>query len=297
MDLPQIVKGSVAASLLLMVFALGLRATFADATSLFRDFFRPPHRLLRAIFAMNVAVPVVAVAAAMLFDLPQAVRIALLAMAVCPVPPILPGRQLKAGGDPGFVYGLLVAVSIAAVVVVPASVEVLGWVFRREVHLAPDVVAKPIAISILAPLGAGLVVRRLFPGAAARMAPWSARAGSLLLLVGASFILFQAWPAIRSLVGSGAIVAFTGMALVSLALGHAFGGADPRDRTVLGIASLQRHPGIALAIAHVNVPDNRYAPGAILLYLVISIVVAAVYGTIRARSLRRNAVAGMSTGP
>lgn len=290
MDLAQLVKGSVAASLLLMVFALGLRATFAEATSLFRDIFRPPYRLLRAVFTMNVAVPVVAVCVAMLFDLPQAVRIALLAMAVSPVPPILPGRQLKAGGDPGFVYGLLVAVSIAAVVVVPASVEVLGWVFRREVHLAPDVVAKPIAISILVPLFAGLVVRRFFPVAAARIAPWSARGGSLLLLVGASFILFEAWPAIRSLLGSGAIVAFTGMALVSLALGHALGGADPRDRTVLGIASLQRHPGIALAIAHVSVPDNRYAPGAILLYLVISIVVAAVYGTLRARSLRPTAV-------
>jgi len=296
-DLAQVVKWSVAASLLLMVFALGLRATFADATSLFRDVFRPPHRLLRAVFAMNVAVPVVAVAVAMLFELPQAVRIALLAMAVSPVPPILPGRQLKAGGDPGFVYGLLVAVSIAAVVVVPASVEVLGWVFRREVHLAPDVVARPIAISILAPLFAGLVVRRLCPVAAARIAPWSARAGSILLLLGASFILFQAWPAIRSLLGSGAIIAFTGMALASLALGHAFGGADPRDRTVLGIASLQRHPGIALAIAHVNVPDNRLAPGAILLYLVISILVATVYASIRVRSLRRTAAQETSTGP
>lgn len=286
MDFTLVVKWSVAASLLLMVFALGLRATFADATSLFRDFFRPPYRLVRAIFTMNVAVPVVAVAVAMLFDLPSPVRIALLAMAVSPVPPILPGRQLKAGGDPGFVYGLLVAVSIAAVVVVPVSVEVLGWVFGREVHLGPGAVAKPIAFSILAPLVAGLVVRRVAPDMAERIAPFAARAGSVLLAIGAACILYQAWPAIRALVGSGAIVAFTGMALVSLGLGHAFGGADPRDRTVLGIASLQRHPGIALAIAHVSVPDNRFAPGAILLYLVICILVAMVYGTWRARLSR-----------
>src|SRR5438046_7653904 len=110
MDLEQLIKLAVVASVVLMVFGLGLRATWSDATSLFRNLFRPPHRLLRSLAAMFIAVPAVAVAVALLFDLPLPVKVALLAMAVSPVPPILPRKQMRFGGDARFVYGLLVAV-------------------------------------------------------------------------------------------------------------------------------------------------------------------------------------------
>ena len=46
------------ASIILSVFAIGLKATVADATSLFR---RPGH-LLRAFVSMNVLMPMMALA-------------------------------------------------------------------------------------------------------------------------------------------------------------------------------------------------------------------------------------------
>ena len=59
MDLAQLIRWLVTVSLLLMVFGLGLRATWADATFLIRHLFQPPHRLLRAIVVMFIVVPAI----------------------------------------------------------------------------------------------------------------------------------------------------------------------------------------------------------------------------------------------
>jgi BASS family bile acid:Na+ symporter len=288
MDAAHLIKWMVTASLLLMVFGMGLRATFADATSLFRDFFRSPHRLVRSLVSMNLIVPAIAVAIALLFDLPRPVKIALLAMAVSPVPPILPGKQMKFGGNVSYVYGLLVAISLVAIVVVPLSVELLGWTFGRDLHVGPGVIAQAIGMSILLPLVAGLVVRKLAPGVAERLAPWVTKIGTVLLVIGAALILWNAFPAIVRLVGSGAILAFAALAVIALAVGHLLGGPDPHDRTVLAIASTMRHPGVAIAIAHTTYPDDRLAPAAVLLFLLIGVVVTTIYGKLTTGNSNRD---------
>src|SRR5258707_528657 len=109
------------ASIVLSVFAIGLKATFADATSLFR---RPGH-LLRAFVSMNVLMPLTALAVGAPFDLHPAVKIALVVIAVSPTPPILPKKALKAGGTEAYTVGLLVAVAVLSVVVIPLSMKVL----------------------------------------------------------------------------------------------------------------------------------------------------------------------------
>lgn len=286
MELAPLVKLAVAASLLLLVFGLGLRATFADATFLFRTSFEPPHRLLRAIGAMYVIVPLIAATLATLFDLRPPVKIALLAMAVSPVPPILPGKQLRFAGDARFVYGLLVAVSLAAIVVVPVLVRVVGWLFGRELHIGVAVIARSVALSILVPLLLGLIVRQLAPRVAERIAPWASRLGSVLLVVGLVPILIASWPAFVALVGSGTLLAFAAAALAAIVAGHWLGGPDPHERPVLALASAMRHPGIAIAIAHENFPDDALAPAAILLFLVVGVVATSIYGAVATRRLR-----------
>ena len=149
MDLVQLIRLAITASILLLVFALGLRATAEDATYVLRR----PALILRGFLAMGVIVPAAAAALAALFHLAPAVEIALLAMAVAPVPPILPGKQLKLGSRAPYVYGLLVAASLAAIVVVPLAIEVLGWLFRRQAHVGATVVARVVGATVLLPDG------------------------------------------------------------------------------------------------------------------------------------------------
>jgi BASS family bile acid:Na+ symporter len=46
---------------------------------------------------------------------------------------------------------------------------------------------------------------------------------------------------------------------------------------VLALSTASRHPGVALAIAHANFPDEKLAPAAVLLYLIVSGIVSLPY--------------------
>jgi BASS family bile acid:Na+ symporter len=280
MDLAQLIRFGVTASILLLVFALGLRATVEDTTYLFRR----PARFFRGFLAMGVIVPVVAAALAAAFRLYPAVEIALVAMAVSPVPPILPSKQFKLGGRSRYVFGLLVAASLVAIVFVPLAIEVLGWLFGSKAHVGAGAVARIVGVTVLLPLAAGLTVHRVAPLVAERIAPLAARIGNVLLLAALIPVLIALGPAVWSLVGNGTILAIAAVVVAGLLAGHWLGGPDPDDRTALAIAASMRHPGVALAIARMNFPDEELVPAAVLLFILVNLIVTLPYGVWRRRA-------------
>jgi bile acid:Na+ symporter, BASS family len=279
MDLAQLIHFAITASILLLVLALGLRATPEDATYLFGQ----PARFLRGFLAMGVIVPAVAAALAALLHLAPAVEIAVLAMAVSPVPPILPGKQLKLGGRSRYVFGLLVAAALVAVLFVPLAIEILGRIFGREAHVGSGVVARVVGVTVLLPLAAGLILHRVAPLVAERVAPWAARVGNVLLLAGLLAVLIAMGPSIVSLVGHGTVLVIAAVVAAGLAAGHWLGGPDPGDRTALAIAASMRHPGVALAIARLNFPEEPRVPAAVLLFVLVNVIVTLPYGAWRRR--------------
>jgi len=275
MTIAELIPLVIQTSIVLLVFGLGLHATLEDVSYLFRR----PGLLVRALLAMGVVVPFFAAVLAAVFDLYPSVEIALLLLAVSPVPPILPGKQLKLGGHASYVYGLLVTAALFAIVLVPLMIEVLGRVFQREAHIAPAAIAKVVLITVLAPIVAGLAVRRFAPALAERIAAFVTRLGTVLLVVGLLPILVTAWPGIVSLIGNGTILAIVAVVVAGLVAGQVLGGPDPDDRTALAIASSMRHPGVALAIAKVNFPDEKLVFAAVLLFAVVNAVVTIPYAS------------------
>ena len=71
MNWPGMILILLKVSIVLNVLALGLEATFSDATCLFRR----PRELSRAFLSMNVAMPLIALGLAEAFDLKPAVNI------------------------------------------------------------------------------------------------------------------------------------------------------------------------------------------------------------------------------
>lgn len=273
-------------SLLLVVFGLGLGATLHDATFLLGR----PAQLLRAVVAMNVAVPLFAALLAALFPLTPVVKLGLVLMAVSPVPPFLPGKQLRSGGRPSYVFGLLVAASLLAVVIVPFTMVLLRAAFPVEVRVSAGAVAKVVLATVLVPLGVGIAVRGLRTPLAKRAAPNVERAGYVLLLAGLLPILVVAWPSMWTLVGNGTVLAIAAVAGFGLLSGHLLGGPDPDDRTALALASASRHPAVALLIGNLNFPD-RHVGAVLLLYLLVALLVSAPYAKWRARAVTARAVA------
>lgn len=283
MDITQLISLAVGVSVLLLVVGLGMRASVAEATSVFRRVFQPPHSLLRAIIAMNLVVPLVAAFLAGTFALLPPVKVAIVAMSISPVPPILPAKQLQFGGRASFVYGLLVVVSVAAVVFVPASVELLGWIFHGDYHFSFLAIAGIIAKTILTPLAVGMIIRTVAPAVAERWASRVLRLGNIVLVVGLAPVIISSWKGVVALIGDGTVLAMIAMVAAAVCAGHWIGGPNENDRTALGIVCAMRHPGVALAIATRNFPDEKSVPAAIILFAFIAALTTSIYGKLRFR--------------
>ncbi|MEN3292617.1 MAG: bile acid:Na+ symporter, family [Burkholderiales bacterium] len=272
MDLHVLSGLAVQASIFLIVFSLGLDATLEDAAYLLKR----PGFLLRSVAAISIIVPAFATLVAAALPLTPVVKLGIVLMAVSPVPPALPGKQLKLGGRKSYVYGLLVAVSLLSIVIVPLTMSLLSAAFGADVKISPGAVARVILGSVVLPLAIGMIIRRIAPSLAQRAAPLVSKLAGLLLIVGVLPILIGVAPAMWRLVGNGTVLAIMAVVIVGLLAGHYLGGPDPRDRATLAISSAMRHPGIALLIAGANVADPEIA-AAILLFLIVALVVTLPY--------------------
>jgi bile acid:Na+ symporter, BASS family len=279
----QLVRVAILFSVLLIVFSFALRCTGRAATSLFRN----PSLLLRSLLAMNVLLPLFAALMVAQFALRPAVGIALVALAVSPVPPFLPRKQLTLVANDDYVFGLLSASSLLAIVVAPLTDALVGVLSKQQISIAPLAIAKIVALTVLFPFSLGMIARTVTPAFAERASPIADRIGILLLTAGMVPVIVKVWPAMMSLIGNGtglAIAAFTGL---GLAIGHLLGGPDSDHRTVLALATATRHPGVALTIATGNFPDEKLVAPALMLYLLIGAIISAPYVLWRRRRLKR----------
>jgi len=285
MNPEQLIMLAIKASIMLLVFGLGLNAGWRDTTYLFRQ----PGLLLRSYLSMGIIMPLFAAAVAAFFDLHPAVEIAIIALALAPVPPILPGKQGKAGGTASYAIGLLVTAAVFSIVTVPVGVELMGKAFAKDAHMTPGAVAMIVLTSILAPLAAGLAVNQLAPAFAERIARPVSLLATILLVAAALPVLFTAWPAIVSMIGNGTLLALALFSIVGLTVGHWLGGDNEDNRTVLALATSARHPAVALAIAGTNFQQQKAVLAVVLLHLLVGMVVSLPYVVWRKRRHARAA--------
>jgi BASS family bile acid:Na+ symporter len=260
-------------SLALTVLAAGMRARSGDAFWLFRR----PSLLARTIIAMNVMMPLVAILMVSLLGLNPAVKVALVALSMSPVPPVLPRRSINSGGAASYTIGLLVAVSILSVGLVPFTAWAIGRLFATPVRVDPRDILALAAELILVPLFLGVLLRRFVPAFAERMAKPTDAVATWLLRIAIVPVFVVSWPAIRELLGNGSLLAMLVMALTGLAIGHYVGGPEDDNRIVLALATALRHPAVASAVGQTAFPDNEMLRAAALLAVVVSAVATLPY--------------------
>jgi len=261
-------------SIFLTVFSWGLQATFRDATSLLRN----PKLLLRSLVAMNVVMPLFAALLAAIFRLYPAVEAALILLAVSPVPPLLPRQQLKLGGSTSYVWGLLVTTALLSIISVPLTIALLSAIFKVKLGVQPVSVMKVVVATILLPLALGMLVRTRAPAFARRRGPALEKVALAILVLAVVPLVIVAARPMLDLIGNGTLASLAAFVLVGVAVGHLLGGPDPMNRTVLGLATASRHPGLAITIASASFPgQRRVIAAAILLYLLVKAVVLIPY--------------------
>ena len=265
-------KAAFGVSLAVLVFGSGLGARFSDVAALLRR----PGLLARSLFAVLVVAPALAVALVWVFDLRPQVAIALVALSISPLPPLLPSRGERAGGRPEYGLGLVLLLAVFGVPVIMVSAEILQAVFGRDYLATPWAIVRLLTLTMVAPLAAGMALARLSPSTAQRLEGPLERVQRWLLPIAMIVLLISAAPDIWSLLGDHTLAAIAIFVVGTFAAGHLLGGSDRRFAAVLAFATSCRHPATALALASANFPGvDEHA--AIALYGVVTAVVGAVY--------------------
>ena len=268
MDQKQLVILALQVSIVSIVFSFGLRSTTDDVLYLVRR----PVLLLRSWLAVLVIMPVLAVALTRLFDLRNTVEVSLIALAISPMPPLLPRKEVKAAGRMSYALALMATMALLSVVAVPLAVELLARYSGRPFEMPPGGIARIVLVWVLLPLLAGLAVRGMLPGLAERLAKLVGLVATVLLVLGLLALLTAAWPAIWAAAGDGTSSRSSGSSSPGWRLDTCWAGPIPTSRwswrcrplPPSGYRSLDRLgelPRGTLRRHDSAVPDRQRSPG------------------------------------
>jgi len=253
-----------AATVFAVMFTVGLNVVFRE----FRWVLRYPGVLARALFAVLVAVPAVALVVCRALELPRLADIGIVLMAISPGAPVALRNSLGAGGHRAFAPALQITVALLAVASMPLSIAALNVVYAGQAIIAPSEVARQVFVAQLIPLALGMAVRHAATRFAMRLEPVLARISSVLLVLLVALAVIDAWHVV---IDSSAriVVAIVTVTAFALAIGHMLGGPDPATRTAVAISSAARNPGLALLVATLNNAPPEIGR-TVVAYLVVS---------------------------
>ncbi|QDU21990.1 bile acid:sodium symporter family protein [Urbifossiella limnaea] len=182
--------------------------------------------------------------------------------------PFLPRLAAAARGDAAFAVGLMLLLMVGSVAFLPLALPLM----IPGVEADPWPLLRPLLLTMLLPIAAGMAVRRWTPAKAALVRPVVERVATVFM-VSAVLLLagLNAGPMLGTF-GSGATL--TAMAFVAGAAlaGYALGGPARETRAVLGVGTGQRNVAAALVIATQNFTD----PGVVVMLLVATFAGLAV---------------------
>ena len=285
MDARQLIVLALQVSIIGTVFSFGLNTTHAD----FRYLFGRPSLLFRSLLAVLVITPLMAIVLVQVFEFQRAAEIALVALAISPLPPLLPSKESRVVGNTSYGVALMASLALLSFVTVPLSVKVLEQVVGRPLNVPTAAIARMVSVAVLLPLLVGMTVRATLPAVAERIEPVITLVAKILLILGAVALFAGMWRAILGAIGGGAVAAMLVFVVVALAIGDLLGQPEREHSIVLALSAASHHPAIALAIVSANVPNEQFA-GTILLYLLVNLVFGGLYIAWRHRSARSTMV-------
>jgi len=285
MDLMLIVKLMAVASLLLLVMSFGMDTELSEAFA----FLQAPGLSARAMAAMFLVVPAVALGLSLALPLVPATMFALLALAVSPMPPVFPGKGAKVGGGSRYVMSLFVLATAFTFIAAPLILHLDASILGVGLAFEPRQVALTLAITAVGPLVAGLLLGHLAPGLAQRISHPFAVGGKVLLGLTALLALVITAPNMWQAIGNFTLVACAILAAAALAAGHLLGGPGEGNRAALATAASIRHPGVAMGMAaSAGTSNPQQVTATVLIYLIVATLLGIAYDKWR----NRNAPAG-----
>lgn len=275
-------------TLFTLMLSMGLRWKLEDVVWLWQQ----PSLLLRSLFSVLIAVPLLGAIFTLIPGLTVPEKIAIGAMVACPGAPMIPSKSLKAGGHKKLVASLQFTVCVLAIISVPLMVTILAQFYPNKAWIPPLTIAKQIFFAQVLPLGVGVLLSQYVPKLADELVePISKLANFLFLLVAIVLLVISLEKVLNT--PFVAILVMGLLAIASLVCGHFLGGPQSDNRTALAYATATRNAGLAFLLVSLNFPNLDYFKGgiinALVTYALIAAIVAIPYTTWR----KRNLVAGL----
>jgi BASS family bile acid:Na+ symporter len=267
----------------LFMLAVGLETDLDAVARGWRE--RRRFLFLRALAAVVLGVPLLALAVVVAFPMPPVARGAILLLAVCPGRPQFLSSAGRAGASAPTALTTLLLLAVIGPLTVPAWLWVLGRVYRVDLAVSPRLVIEIVASAVLVPFALGNLVSRYAPGFAARTAKWVRLLASLALLA-SSIVAVMAGASRLLELFPGAAAALLVLTMGSAILGHWAGAPRLADSKAFAFAAVSGDPTLVLAIAARGFPDLR-AEGVVIACLVVRALALVPYqGWLRASEPR-----------
>lgn len=246
-----------------LLVSIGLRTRPADALHIVRHW----PKGLRALAALFVVPPAAMLVLCLVLSLPPAVEVALIALSVSPMLPVLPNDLAKLGADHRYCISLEIVGAATALVAAPIVFWIVSQVMHIDIDIGVERLLASLAQGVLFPLALGTLFAVIFPALAERVTTPVVAIASLVLMIAAMIILWHARDLILAQLNVPIVASILLLILVGLSVGHLLGGPDPGERAALALTAASRHPGFAIAVGVAVAPKaGPTVIGVVLVY-------------------------------
>jgi BASS family bile acid:Na+ symporter len=225
---------------------------------------REKHRIVRAVVANFLLVPLLALGVSRLLGLDRPLEVGLLLLSTGAGAPFLIKLTQAAGGDVALSASLLLVLVPGTVLFMPLLVP---WI-EPQAKVSPAAIAVPLTLTLLVPLAAGLWIR----GRRARVAAWlwprMGKLSSVSLVVLLALTLALNVGRIAGIFGSGAILAAFLVIGGAFVIGALISSPNWTARTTLGLGTAQRNIAAAMVVAS----ESFHNPDTLVLVVIASLV-------------------------
>jgi len=238
---------------------VGLRYTIREIIGPLRS------SMALGVLANFVFVPLLAYGVAHVLSLERDYQLGLFLAASAGGAPLQIKLTQIASGSAPYSAGLLVLLLLVTIVYMPLVVPLEA----PEADVSAAAIAKPLILSMLLPLGAGLLVRAGRPPWAARIAPPMARVANISLYALIALTLVLHLRSLLALFGTGAILASALVIGGAFLIGYVLRGFRGEERGEAALATAQRNYAAAIVVA---TQSFTRSPNVLVMVVAISLV-------------------------
>lgn len=202
---------------------------------------RQPRRVVRALVANFVLVPLLAIAILQFLPLGRPLAVGLFLVATAAGAPFLIKLTKAAEADVALSTALLVLLLPATIIYMPIVVPLA----LPEAAVSVPGIAKPLVLTMLLPLALGLVIRAYAERLALRLQSIMGKVSTIALVILVAATILANLREILGLFGTGAILAGVLLIAGAFAIGFALGEAQE----VLALGTGQRNIAAAMVVA------------------------------------------------